>query len=105
MSATLTVKRQGVIAELRHAPFEIELDGMTVGSIDGHETFEAPLEPGHHTLQIQAGRYTSRAQSFDAADGHAVNFRCYGGRIWPIYLISFVVPSLALLLKREQPAS
>ncbi len=40
-------------------------------------------------------------QSFDVADGDAVNFRCYGGRIWPIYALSFVVPSLALFLKRE----
>jgi hypothetical protein len=47
------------------------------------------------------GRYSSRAQSFDVADGGAVNFRGYGGRIWPIYAISFVVPSLALFLKRE----
>ena len=47
------------------------------------------------------GRYSSRAQSFEVADGGAVNFRCYGGRIWPIYAISFVVPSLALFLKRE----
>ena len=47
------------------------------------------------------GRYSSRAQSFDVADGGAVNFRCYGGRIWPIYAISFVVPRLALFLKRE----
>ena len=101
MSATLTVEREGVIAELRGAPLEIELDGTTVGSINRHETFEAPIEPGHHTLQIRMGRYSSRAQSFDVADGGAVNFRGYGGRIWPIYAISFVVPSLALFLKRE----
>jgi hypothetical protein len=41
------------------------------------------------------------AASFDVADGDAVNFRCNGARIWPIYLISIAVPSLALLLKRE----
>ena len=101
MSATLTVKREGVIAELRGAPVEIALDGTAIGTINRHETFEAPIEPGHHTLQIRMGRYSSRAQSFDVADGGAVNFRGYGGRIWPTYAISFVVPSLALLLKRE----
>jgi hypothetical protein len=101
VSATLTVKREGFVLELRRAPFEITLDGTTVGSINRHETFETPIEPGHHRLQIRAARYSSRAQSFDVADGDAVNFRCYGGRIWPIYAISFVVPSLALLLKRE----
>jgi hypothetical protein len=101
VSATLKIKREGAIAELRRAPFGITLDDTTVGSINRHGTFEAPIESGHHTLQVRAGRYTSQAQSFDAADGDAVNFRCYGGRIWPIYLISFGVPSLALVLKRE----
>lgn len=101
MTSTITIKREGAIAELRRAPLEIALDGMTVGSINRHETFETPIEPGHHTLQARAGRYTSRTQSFDVADGDAVSYRCYGGRIWPIYLISFAVPSLALLLKPE----
>ncbi len=101
MPATLTLKREGSIMENRHAPFEITLDDRPAGSINRHETFEGPIEPGHHRLQVRAGRYSSRAESFDVADGDAVNFRCYGGRIWPIYLVSFVVPSLALLLKRE----
>jgi hypothetical protein len=84
VSATLTIEREGAIAELRGAPFEITLDGTTIGSINRHETFETPVEPGHHTLQVRADRYSSRAQSFDVADVDAVNFRCYGGRIWPI---------------------
>lgn len=100
-TATLTIKREGAIAELRRMAFEITLDGTTVGTINRHDTFETQIEPGRHTLQIRAGRYSSRAKSFDVADRDAVNFRCYGGRIWPIYVISFVVPSLALLLKRE----
>ncbi len=101
MSATLTMKRESRIMELRRTPFEITLDGTTVGAIDRHGTFETTIEPGHHTLQVRAGRYTSGAQSFDIAARDAVNFRCSGARIWPIYLISFVVPSLALSLKRE----
>jgi hypothetical protein len=101
MTATLTVKREGAIAELRRAPFGVTLDGTTIGSIERHATFEVPIEPGHHGLQIRAGRYSSRAQSFDVADGDAINFRCYGGRIWPVYVLSFLVPSLALLLRRE----
>jgi len=87
--------------ENRRAPFEITLDGTAAGTINRHETFEKPIEPGHHQLQVRAGRYTSPAESFDVTDGDAVNFRCYGGRVWPIYLISFVVPSLGLSLKRE----
>ena len=43
--------------ENRHAPFEIALDGTAAGTINRHETFETPIEPGHHTLQVRAGRY------------------------------------------------
>jgi hypothetical protein len=99
--ATLTVKRESQIMELRRAPLQIALDGATVGTIDRHETFETAIEPGHHTLQVRAGRYSSRPQSFDVASGDAVSFRCNGAKIWPIYLISIAVPSLALTLKRE----
>lgn len=101
MSATLNLKREGTIAELRRAPFEITLDGTTVGSIDRHGTFETPIEPGAHTLEVRAGRYSSQAESFAVADGDAINFRCYGGRLWPVYLASFAVPSLGLSLKPE----
>jgi hypothetical protein len=99
--ATLTVKRESLLAELRRAPFQIALDGTTIGTINRLSTFETPIEPGHHRLQVREGRYSSQAASFDVADGDAVNFRCNGARIWPIYLISFAVPSLALTLKRE----
>jgi hypothetical protein len=101
--ATLTVKRESSMMELRRAPFQIALDGTTVGTIDRHESFETPIDPGRHQLQVRADRYSSRAASFDVADGDAVNFRCNGARVWPIYLISIAVPSLALSLKREQP--
>ncbi len=101
MSATLTVKRESQIMELHRAPLEMSLDGTLLGSLNRHETFETPIEPGRHTLQVRAGRYSSPAQSFDIAAGDAVNFRCSGARIWPIYLISLAVPSLALSLKRE----
>jgi hypothetical protein len=87
--------------ELRRGQFEISVDGSSVGSIDNHETVETPLEPGHHTVQIRHGRYSSRDQSFDAADGEVVSFRCYGARIWPLYVASIFVPNLAIGLKRE----
>jgi hypothetical protein len=98
--ATLTLKRESLIMELRRAPFQVALDGTAVGTINRHETFETPIEPGHHRLQVRADRYSSATASFDSADGEAVNFRCNGARIWPIYLISMAVPSLALSLKR-----
>jgi hypothetical protein len=74
--ATLMVKRESFIMELRRAPFQIALDGATVGTINRHEMFETTIEPGHHQLQVRAGRYSSRAASFGVADGDNVNFRC-----------------------------
>jgi hypothetical protein len=103
MSATLKLTRDVGFAafELRRGRFEISVDGTDVGAIDNHETVETPLEPGHHTVQIRHGRYSSREQSFDAADGEVVSFRCHGARIWPTWVASFVVPSLAISLRRE----
>ncbi len=48
-----------------------------------------------------SGRNSSRTKTFDAADGETVAFRCTGKSILPIFLLSFVVPSLALSLHRE----
>jgi ABC-type Na+ efflux pump permease subunit len=101
VSATLTVRRGGVGTELRRGPLEITIDGATVGSISRHATFETPIEPGRHTLQIRAGRYSSRSHAFDVADGAAVNFRCHAAMVWPRYVASMMVPSLGISLKRE----
>jgi len=102
MPATLKVKREtyGLI-ELRRGTFQITLDGATVGSIDRDETFEAPVEAGHHQLQVRTGRYASQPESFDVAGGDTISFRCNSARIWPIYLASLLVPSLALTLTRQ----
>ena len=101
MSAILRVIREGVGIELRRGPFEIQLDGSTVGSINRHDTVETPLEPRHHTLRIRAGRYSSQDHSFDVVDGEVVNFRCHGAMVWPRYVASIVKPDLAISLKRE----
>ena len=99
MPATLTVKRETRgLMELRRTPFEIALDGRTVGSISRNGAFKTPIEPGHHRLEVRTGRYSSPARSFDVTDGDAVVFRCNGARIWPVYLASILVPSLALSL-------
>ena len=66
-----------------------------------NDTIELPVEPGHHTVQIRDGRKSSSTESFDAAEGEIVAFRATGKRFLPIFLASFVVPSLALKLKRE----
>lgn len=100
MAATLQLVRQGVIMELRRATFDVLVDGNSVGSIESRQKIDVPIEPGHHTLQVKEGRYTSRPWPFDTADGEIVNFRCWGGRIWPLYLASIVKPDMALTLKR-----
>jgi hypothetical protein len=66
-----------------------------------NDTIETPVEPGRHTLQVRNGRNSSRTKTFDAADGETVAFRCTGKRFLPLFLASFVVPSLALVLIRE----
>ena len=102
MPAKLNVTRETTsLMELRRGAFQIALDGEIIGSIDRHQTFETPLEPGHHQLQVRIGRYSSGRQSFDVADGDTVNFRCNRAKIWPVYVASLLVPGLALTLKRE----
>jgi hypothetical protein len=101
VAATLQLVREGSIAELRRGTFQVLLDGEDVGSIEPHQTIDVPIQPGHHELQVKLGRYTSRTGPFDTADGETVSFRCYGGRIWPLYLASIVKPDMALTLKRE----
>jgi hypothetical protein len=101
MSATLRLRRNGFGIELRRGKFEIWVDGRGIGSIENGATVEEPVEPGHHTLRIRHGRYSSRELPFDAADGDGIDFRCYGVNLWPLWLLSFVLPSLGILLKRE----
>jgi hypothetical protein len=102
MSPTVILKRETVgIVELRRKPFRVILDGDPAGSIDRDQTVELPVEPGPHTLQVRTGRYSSHAQSFDAADGTTIRFRCNGAILWPQYVASLIVPTIGLKLKRE----
>ena len=101
MSATLRVARKGFGIELRRGRFEILVDGANIGSLDYGDVVEAEVEPGHHTLRISAGRYSSRDRSFDAADGGEVCFHCHGANLWPIWAASFVKPDLAISLAPE----
>jgi hypothetical protein len=101
VAATLRLVREGTIMELRRGAFQVLLDDDDVGSIEPHQAIELLIEPGHHELRVKTGRYTSRRDPFDTHDGEVVTFRCYGGRIWPLYLASMVKPDMALTLKRE----
>jgi hypothetical protein len=99
--ATLRMTRKGFGIELRRGRFEIVVDGRNIGSVNYGDTVETQVEPGHHTLRIRAGRYSSRDRSFDAADGGEVSFRCHGANLWPVWAVSFVMPDLAISLTRE----
>ncbi len=70
-------------------------DGQRAGSVEMNETTEMPIEAGRHTLQIRSGRNSSRTRTFEAAENRAVSFRCTGKSPLPIFLASFVGPSLA----------
>jgi hypothetical protein len=101
MSATLKLTREHAGIELRRGTFVIELDGTSVGSIARHQIVETAVEPGHHTVRIRKGRYSSQEHSFDVVDGEVVNFRTHGAMVWPIYVASIIKPDIAIALKRE----
>lgn len=101
MPATVKLTRHLIGVQIRRGPFDVLVDGKSAGSIDAHDTIETPVEPGRHTLQLRHGRYSSRTAAFDADEGQVVAFRCGEKRFLPIFLVSFVVPSLAIPLKRE----
>ena len=101
MPATLKVRHEAIGVEVRRGTYDVVVDGDRVGSVELNDTFETPVEPGRHTLQVRNGRNSSRTKTFDAAEGEIVAFRCTGKSILPIFLASFVVPSLALSLHRE----
>lgn len=100
MAAMLKVTHQSIGVEVRRGAYEVLLDGKPVGSVNMNKTFETTVEPGPHTLQVRSGRNTSRIKNFDALDGGTVEFRCTGKNILPLFLLSFVMPSLALVLTR-----
>jgi hypothetical protein len=101
MAATLKLTHKAIGVEVRRGTFDVIVDGEHVGSLEMNDTFETPIEPGRHTLQVRDGRNSSRIQTFDVADDEMVAFRCTGKRFLPIFLASFFVPSLALSLRRE----
>ncbi|MGH9092296.1 MAG: hypothetical protein ACRDZR_13110 [Acidimicrobiales bacterium] len=100
MAATLELTHKAIGAEVRRGAYDVVLDGGRAGSVEMNGTFETPLEPGRHTLQVREGRKSSRTVTFDAAEGERVAFRCTGKRFLPLFLASFAFPGLALSLRR-----
>ena len=101
MSATLKLTHKAIGVEVRRGTFDVVVDGERVGSVEMNDTMETPVEPGRHTLQVRNGRKSSSADTFDAAEGEIVAFRCTGKRFLPIFLASFIIPRLALKLIRD----
>ena len=100
MAATLKLTHKTIGVEVRRGTYDVILDGARAGSVALNDTIEIPVEPGRHALQVRNGRNSSRTRTFDAAEGQLVAFRCTGKRFLPLFLASFVVPSLALSLRR-----
>ena len=101
MPAILKLTHKAIGVEVRRGPYDAVVDGDHVGSVEMNDTIEIPVEAGHHTLQVRNGRNLSRTLAFDAAEGQVVVFRCTGKRLLPIFLVSFVLPRLALSLRPE----
>lgn len=101
MSGTLTVTHKTIGAEVRRGTYEIVVDGTAAGAVEMNDTFEMSLEPGSHTLQVRSGRNSSPTVTFDVSDGEVVAYLCTGKSFLPKFLLSFLIPSLALTLHRE----
>jgi hypothetical protein len=101
MSATLKLTHKAIGAEVRRAPYDVVLDGERVGLVEMNKSVEMSIQPGHHALQVRSGRKSSGTRTFEAGEGEIVAFRCTGKRFLPIFLASFLVPSLALSLRPD----
>jgi len=101
MAATLKLTHKAIGAEVRRGSYDVVVDGERVGSVEMNATIDIPVEPGGHALQVRNGRKSSSTETFDAAEGEIVAFRCTGKRFLPIFLASFIVPRLALKLVRN----
>ena len=100
MSATLKLTHKTIGVEVRRGTYDVVVDGKRAGSVELNETVDIPVEPGRHTVQVRTRRNSSRSKTFDVAEGEIASFRCSGKSILPIFLLSFVVPSLAISLRR-----
>jgi hypothetical protein len=101
VAATLKLTHKAIGAEVRRGAYDVLVDGIRVGSVEMNDTIELTVEPGRHTLRVRNGRNSSRTRTFDVAEGEIVAFRCTGKSLLPIFLASFVAPSLALSLVRQ----
>jgi hypothetical protein len=99
VAGTLRVIRESFGIELQRGAFDVVVDGRNVGTIEKkNDSLETSLEPGHHTVRIRKGRYSSAERSFYAVEGESASFRCHGASVWPRWVASRIVPSIAISL-------
>jgi hypothetical protein len=66
-----------------------------------HKAIRMEVRRGSSHLPVRNGRSRSRNLTFHGVEGQVVSFRCTGKRLLSIFLVSFVVPRLALSLRPE----
>jgi hypothetical protein len=99
-TATLALRRKALFFD-RGQKWQIMIDGKSAGSIADDDGARLPVEPGHHTLRLSSGRFTSPERSFDAADGEVVSFTCHAPRMWPQAAAAVIVPGRWISLRQE----
>ena len=100
MTATLKVVHKAIDVEVRRGAYDILVDGVPVGNVKMNHTTSVSIDPGRHTLQVRHRRSSSRPVAIEAAEGQTLVYRCTGKSFLPVFLLSFVVRSFALHLRR-----
>ena len=101
MTATLKMTHKAIGVEVRRGAYDIVVDGQRAGSVEMNDTIEIPSNLDVTLCKFAAAETPAVLETFEAAEGQTVAFRCTGKSFLPIFLASFVVPSLALQLRRE----
>ena len=105
MTTTLRIERAfpfGVSIGDRKRSWQILLDGTSIGQIALSDVFEAPIEPGTHTLRLTStGSRRSPGRIFTAADESMTEFACHTQPFWPLMLMALVVPGRWIALKQR----
>jgi hypothetical protein len=87
----LTVHRGG---DVTLDAYQVYLDGMEVGGLQGNARLEITVAPGHHSLAVGAQGERSQALEFDVRLGHDLSFDC-GHRLTDVDVAGGVVDTLA----------
>jgi hypothetical protein len=105
MSTTLRIERAfpyAIAIGDRKRSWPILLDGQPIGQIGLNDVFEAPIEPGTHTLLLTStGKRRSPERAFTAADESVTEFACHTQPYWPLLLMALVNPGRWIALKQR----